>query len=70
MNEETAERLRRIEAHVAHLEHQLEQVNDIVVEHDKLIARLRKEVQRQSNTLQSEELEQIKSRNLRPPHHQ
>lgn len=54
---------------MAHLEYQVEQLNEVLVDQGKLIERLKKEVQRQSGMLQSFELDQIKSNNPRPPHH-
>lgn len=70
MKDETSERLRRIEAHLAHLEHQVEQLNEVVIEQGKLVERLKKEVQRQSNAMQTLELERIKANNPKPPHYQ
>ncbi|MBC8096859.1 MAG: SlyX family protein [Akkermansiaceae bacterium] len=70
MNDETQDRLQKLEAHVAHLEHQLEQLNEVLVDQGKWISRLRKEVQRQSDTLQTGELDRIQSNNQKPPHHE
>lgn len=69
MNDENAQRLEKLESHMAHLEYQVEQLNEVLVDQGKLIERLKKEVQRQSGMLQSFELDQIKSNNPRPPHH-
>ena len=69
MNEEISQRLQKLEAHVAHLEHQVEQLNGVVIEQDKLLERLKKEIQRQSSTIETIELERIKVNNPRPPHH-
>ena len=68
MNEESSRRLENIEAHIAHLERQVEQLNEVLVEQGKLAAKMKKEVQRQSTVLQTMELERIKSNNPRPPH--
>ncbi len=70
MNNKTHDRLAKLEAHVAHLEHQLEQLNEVLVDQGKLIGRLKKEVQRQSQTLQSQELDRVQSNNQKPPHYQ
>jgi len=70
MNEEIANRLGRIESHLAHLEHQLDQMNGVIVAQDKLLERLKKDVQRQSTAMESLELERIKANNARPPHYQ
>ena len=69
MSDETSERLEKIEANVAHLEHQVEQLNGVLIEQSKLVQRLKKEVQRQSTLLESQELERIKANNPKPPHH-
>ena len=62
--------LAKLETHVAHLEHQVEQLNDVVIEQGKLLDRLRKEVQRLSGAMQTMELERVKANNARPPHYQ
>ena len=70
MNDDLSTRLGKIESHVAHLEHQVEQLNGVVIEQGKLLARLKKEVQRQSSAMETLELERIKSNNPKPPHYQ
>ncbi len=60
----------KLESHVAHLEHQVEQLNGVIIEQGKLLDRLKKEVQRQSSILQTLELERIKSNVQKPPHYQ
>jgi uncharacterized coiled-coil protein SlyX len=69
MTDENFLRSEKLEAHVAHLEHQVEQLNAVVIEQGKLLERLKKEVQRQSSTMETLELERIKSTNAKPPHH-
>ena len=63
MIEEISQRLQKIEAHVAHLEHQVEQLNGVVIEQGKLLERMKKEVQRQSSAMETLELERIKANN-------
>ena len=70
MTENLSSQLQKIEQHIAHLEHQVDQMNSVVVEQQNLLARLKKEVQRQTQTLQSMELERIKSNVTKPPHYQ
>jgi SlyX protein len=70
MADENFQRMNSLESHLAHLEHQVEQLNDVVIEQAKSLDRLRKEVQRQSNAMQSLELERIKSNPQKPPHYQ
>jgi uncharacterized coiled-coil protein SlyX len=62
--------LEKIEASVAHLEHQVEQLNEVIIEQGKLLERLKKEVQRQTSAMQTLELERIKANNPKPPHYQ
>lgn len=70
MAEETNSRLEKLESVVAHLEHQLEQVNAVVIAQGKVLERLKKEVQRQSSALEEQELDRIKANPARPPHYQ
>ena len=69
MNAETLQRLERLEASVAHLEYQVEQLNEVVTGQAKLVELLKKQVQRQSGVLETMEMERIKDNNVRPPHH-
>jgi SlyX protein len=70
MADENSRRTEKIESNLAHLEHQLEQLNGVVIEQGKLLERLKKEVQRQSRAMESLELERIKGNNAKPPHYQ
>jgi SlyX protein len=70
MPDDQSRRIDKIESHVAHLEHQLEQLNGVVIEQGKMLDRLRKEIQRQSTAMQTMELERIKSNQQKPPHYQ
>jgi SlyX protein len=70
MNPETSQRLERLEANVAHLEHQVEQLNGVLIQQGKLVEQLKKQVQAQSATMESLELERIKTTNTKPPHYQ
>ena len=70
MSDETSERLQKVEANLAHLENQVEQLNEVIIEQGKLIERMKKEVQKQSTALQTMELDRIKSNNPKPPHYQ
>ena len=70
MNDDISTRLGRIESHLAHLEHQVDEMNDVIVAQDKLLERLKKEIQRQSTAMESLELERIKANNAKPPHYQ
>ena len=70
MADKHSRRTEKIESNVAHLEHQLEQLNSVVIEQGKLLERLKKEIQRQSRAMESLELERIQSNNPKPPHYQ
>ncbi len=70
MADENSQRMDRLETHLTHLELQVEQLNGVVIEQGKLLERLKKEVQRHSNAMQTLELERIKSGVQKPPHYQ
>ena len=70
MNEDISARLGKIESNLAHLEHLVEQMNEVIMAQDKLLERVKKEVQRQSSAMETMELEQIKANNTKPPHYQ
>lgn len=70
MSDETSERLQKVEASLAHLENQVEQLNEVVIEQGKLIERMKKELQKQSVAMRTMELERMKSNNPKPPHYQ
>ena len=70
MPDENSQRIDKLESHLAHLEHQVEQLNEVVIEQGKLLDRLIKETQRQSDIMQALELERIKSNVQKPPHYQ
>ena len=69
MSDEASQRMEKLEASVTHLEHQVEQLNEVVIDQGKLLERLKKEVQRQSSAMQTLELDRIKANNPKPPHH-
>jgi SlyX protein len=70
MNPETSQRLERLEANVAHLEHQVEQLNGVLIQQGKLVEHLKKQAQAQSATMETLELERIKTTSTKPPHYQ
>jgi len=69
MNEESSERFARLESHIAHLEHQVEQLNEVVIQQGKAVDRLMKQMQVQSHALETAELERSKANNQKPPHY-
>jgi SlyX protein len=70
MLDENSQRIDQLESHLAHLEHQVEQLNGVVIEQGKLLDRLKKETQRQSGIMQTLEHERMKSNVEKPPHYQ
>lgn len=70
MEDENSRRMEKVESSLAHLEHQVEQLNTVVIGQVKLLERLKKEVQRQSRAMETLELERIQSNNQKPPHYQ
>lgn len=62
--------LEKIEAHLAHLEKQYDELNKVVIEQGRVLARLQKENTQVSNAVQAMELERIRANNSKPPHHQ
>ena len=70
MNDDTSARLGKIESHVAHLEHQVEQMNGVIIEQGKLLERMKKEVLRTSSAMETLELERIRANITKPPHYQ
>ena len=67
---DSTERLAKIETHLAHLERQYDQLNQVVIEQGRLLARLEKENAKMSKALQTMELEKIRANNPKPPHYQ
>jgi SlyX protein len=70
MADDNSRRIEKLESHLAHLEHQVEQLDGVLIEQGKMLERLKKEVQRQSTVMQTMELDRIKSNNAKPPHYQ
>lgn len=69
MSDEAVHRWERLEASIAHLEHQVEQLNDVLISQGKELEQLRKLVQRQGATLETIELERVRATNPKPPHY-
>jgi uncharacterized coiled-coil protein SlyX len=69
MNDDLAERLNRMESTIAHLEHLTERLNEVVTEQARELTLLRKKFLAQAQTLETIELERIRSTNSKPPHY-
>lgn len=70
MNTEFSERLARLESSIAHLEKLYEELNQVVIEQAKTIRKLQANQQRLADTVETTELDRIKSTNAKPPHYQ
>ena len=70
MDKELAARMEKIESHLAHLEHQYDQLNQVVLEQARQLAKVQVLQQKISQTVESIEMERIKSTNAKPPHYQ
>ena len=70
MNDENSARFSKMESNLAHLEHQVEQLNGVIIAQGKLLERMKKEVSRQSSAMESLELERIKGNITKPTHYQ
>jgi uncharacterized coiled-coil protein SlyX len=70
MNDELWRKLEVLESHLAHLERQYEQLNEVVIEQGKKLARASSRLKTLGQTLEVIELERIKSTNPKPPHYQ
>ena len=69
MNDEVAERLTRLESAIAHLEYLTEQLNQVVTDQGRQLDHLKKKLQIQAQSLETIELERIRSTNSKPPHY-
>lgn len=64
------ERIEKLESHIAHLERQLDELNEVTLGHSQELERLKKVLGRLSHTLETTEMERIRSVNTKPPHYQ
>ena len=70
MNEDPAGRIEKLESHVAHLERQIDQLNEVAVQQAQEIDRFKKQLGRLSQSIENAELDRIKSVDTKPPHYQ
>lgn len=64
------ERLARVEAALAHLEHQYEALNEVVIDQARTLAKLTTQLRRVTESVESAERERIAATNPKPPHYQ
>ena len=67
--DETLDRLAKAEASVAHLEKQYDELNSVLIAQGKLLARVQKRLEQLGESMESQELERIRSTNSKPPHY-
>jgi uncharacterized coiled-coil protein SlyX len=65
-----SDRILNLETHVAQLERQVEQLNEVLFEQSRDLDRLRKNVNKLVDSVENAEMERIKSTNQKPPHYQ
>ena len=70
MDKEIAARMEKVESNLAHLEHLVDQLNQVVLDQSKQLSKLQSGQQKISQTVENIELERIKSTNPKPPHYQ
>ena len=70
MNNDEAERIQKLEAHVAELERQVEQLNEVIIEQSRAIEKMKTQLRRVTESVENIEIDRIKSTNSKPPHYQ
>ncbi len=69
MSPDPEQRLERLEAHLAHVERQNEDLNEVLIEQGKSLARLQVQIRRIAESVERAELDRVRSTQTRPPHH-
>jgi uncharacterized coiled-coil protein SlyX len=70
VNDTGAERLQKIESQIAFLERQYDELNHVVIEQSRQLARIQAELGRATQALSGQELERIRANNQKPPHYE
>jgi uncharacterized coiled-coil protein SlyX len=65
-----AQRIQKLESHVAELERHVDQLNEVVVEQTRSFEKMKMQIRRLSQTLENLELERVRSTSSKPPHYQ
>jgi uncharacterized coiled-coil protein SlyX len=63
-------RLEKLESQLAFLERQYDQLNEVVIDQSRQLARIQAELNRASETIGAIEIERIRANNQKPPHYQ
>ncbi len=69
MSDSHDQKLEKLETQIAFLEHTVEQVNAVVVEQGKQMARLQAQVRKLTDSIEAQESERIRATNSKPPHY-
>ena len=64
------DRIEKLESHIAFLERQYDELNKVVIDQGRTLARIQSELARASEALQTAELERIRANHPKPPHYQ
>ena len=65
-----ATRLEKLESSLAHMERVYEELNNVVIEQGRVLSRMQSQQKQVSESLQSIELERIRTTNPKPPHYE
>jgi uncharacterized coiled-coil protein SlyX len=68
MDESLEDRLARLERNLSHLERLNEELNSVVIEQGKTLAKLQASVRRLSETIETAELDRLHADTRKPPH--
>lgn len=68
MDPEAEQQITRLQAAVAHLEHQYDVLNGVVVEQGRELARLRQQLQKLTSSVENIETDRIRADQRKPPH--
>lgn len=65
---ELTQRIERVEATIAHMERQSDELNSVIIEQGRTITRLVKRLEQLGDTLETQELDRVRSTQQKPPH--
>lgn len=70
MKNTSESRLDLLESHLSHIEKQVEELNGVIINQARDIKRLQTITQRLRDSVETTEVERMKSTNPKPPHYQ
>ena len=62
--------MEKLETQVAFMERTVDELNSVLVEQSKQITKLQTQLRKLSDSVESQEMERIRSTNSKPPHYQ